>query len=76
MLIKNVLKPLSKSGILPSDLPVAATTADARIHKEILSSGTTTLIISKAELESNMKIVESLEDSGLRTKDANFRRLV
>ena len=76
MLMKNVLKLLSKSGILPSGLTVAATTAEAGIHKEILGSGTTTPIISKADLESNMKIVESLEDSHLLIRDANFRRLV
>lgn len=76
MLMKNVLKPLSKSGILPSGLTVAATTAEAGIYQEILGSGTTTPIISKADLESNMKIVESLEDSDLLIRDANFRRLV
>ena len=46
-LIKNVIKPLAKSVLI--SLTVAASTADAGIHKKILGFGhnTTTLIISK-----------------------------
>ena len=36
--------------------------------KEILGSGTTTLIISNEEMEDIMKIIKSLEDSGLLLK--------
>ena len=67
-LIKNVIKPLAKSVLIPSGLTVAVSAADAEIHKEILGSGTTILIISNDEMENNMKIVTSLKDSGLSLK--------
>ena len=38
------------------------------MHKKILISGTTTLIISNDEMEDIIKIVKSLEDSGLLLK--------
>ena len=47
----------------------AASAADAGIHKKILgSANTTTLIISNDEMEDIMKIIKSLEDSGLLLK--------
>ena len=65
-LIKNVIKPLAKSVLIPLGLTAAASAADARIHKNILGSGNmTTLIISNNEIEDIIKIVKSLEDSGL-----------
>ena len=69
-LIKNVIKPLAKSILIPLGLTAAASAADAGIHKKILGSGnnTTTLIISNDEMEDIMKIVKSLEDSGLLLK--------
>ena len=54
-LMKNVIEPLPKSVLTPLGLTAAA--ADAEIHKKILGSGTTTLIISNDEIEDNMKIV-------------------
>ena len=46
-LIKNVIKPLTKSVLIPSVLSAATSAADAGIHKKILGSGNnTTLIIS------------------------------
>ena len=51
-LIKNVIKPLAKSVLLPLGLNAAASATDAGIHKKILGSGcssaskTTTIIIS------------------------------
>ena len=45
-LIKNVIKPLAKSVLIPLGLTAAASAADAGIHKKILGSGNTTLIIS------------------------------
>ena len=45
-LIKNVIKPLAKSVLIPLGLTAAASAADAGIHKKILRSGNTTLIIS------------------------------
>ena len=64
-LIKNVIKPLPKSVLIPLGLTAAASAADAGIHKKILGSGNTTLIISNNEIEDIIKIVKSLEDSGL-----------
>ena len=68
-LISNVIKPLAKSVLIPLKLTAAASAADAGIHKNILGSGnTTTLIISNNEMEDIIKIVKSLEDSGLLLK--------
>ena len=63
--MKNVIKPLAKSVLIPLGLTAAASAADAGIHKIIIGSGTTTLIISNDKMEDNIKIVNSLEDSGL-----------
>ena len=68
-LITNVIKPLAKSVLIPLGLTAAAWAADAGIHKKILGSGNmTTLIISNDEIEDIIKIVKSLEDSGLLLK--------
>ena len=68
-LIKNVITPLAKSVLIPLGLAAAASVADAGIHKKILGSGnTTTLIISNNEMEDVIKIVKSLEDSGILLK--------
>ena len=66
--MKNVIKPLPKSVLIPLGLTAAASGADAWIHKKILRSGNTTLIISNEEMEDIIKIVKSLEDSGLLLK--------
>ena len=60
-LMKNVLKPLPKSVLIPLGLTAAAAT-DAAIHKKILGSGTTTLIISNEEMSVIMKIVNVLKN--------------
>ena len=67
-LIKNVIKPLAKSVLVPLGLTAAVSAAVAGIHKKMLGSGTTTLIISNNEMEDIIKIVKSLEDSGLLLK--------
>ena len=68
-LIKNVIKPLAKSILIPLGLTAAASAADAGIHKKILGSGNmTTLIISNDEIHDIIKIVKSLEVSGLLVK--------
>ena len=68
-LIENVITPLAKSVLIPLGLTVAASAADARIHKKVLASGNmTTLIISNDEIYDIIKIVKSLEDSGLLVK--------
>ena len=69
-LIKSVITPLAKSLLIPLGLTAAAAAAaDAGIHKKILGSGSnTTLIISIKDMDDLIKIVESLEDSGLLLK--------
>ena len=42
-LMKNVIKPLAKSVLIPLGLTAAASAADAGIHKKILGSGHRTL---------------------------------
>ena len=76
-LIKNVIKPLAKSVLIPFGLTAAVSAADAGIHKKILGSGrlsfsashdNTILIISNDEMKEIIEIVTSLEDSGLLFK--------
>ena len=68
-LIKNIIKRLAKSVLILLRLTAAASAADAGIHKKILGSGNmTTLIISNDEIGDIIKIVKSLEDSGLLLK--------
>ena len=67
-LIKNVIKPLAKSVLIPLGLTAAASAADAGIYKEILGSGNTTLIISNEEMTDIIKIIQALEDSNILLK--------
>ena len=62
-LLKSVIKPLGMLG-----LTAAASSTDAAINKKILGSGTTTLIISNDEMKDILKIVKSIEDSGVLLK--------
>ena len=65
-IMKSVIKPLAKSVLVPLGLTAAVSAADAGIHKKILGSGhNTILIISNHEMEDILKIVKSLEDSGI-----------
>ena len=66
--IKNVIKPLAKSVLIPLELTAAASAADARIHIKILGSGNTTLVISNKEMNDIMKIVQALLDSNVLLK--------
>ena len=68
-LIKNVIKSLAKSFLIPLVLTAAASAADAGIHKKILGSchNATKLIISYDEMEDIIKI-KSIQDSGLLLK--------
>ena len=67
---KSVIKPLAKSVLIPLGLTAAASVLDAGIHKKFLGSGhnNTTLIISNEEMDDILKIVKSLEDSGVLLK--------
>ena len=68
-LIKNVITPLAKRVLIPLGLTAAASAADAGIHKKILGSGNTTLIISNKHMDDLIKTVKSLEVSGLLLKE-------
>ena len=62
---------MAKSVLIPLESTAAASAADAGIHKKILGSGhnnNTTLIISNDEMDGILKIVKSLEDSGVSLK--------
>ena len=73
-LMKNLIKPLAKSLLIPLGLTAAASAADAGIHKKILGSGhMTTLIISNDDIHDIIKIAKSLEDSGLLVKEVTER---
>ena len=65
-LMKSVIQPLARNVLIPLGLTAEALEADAGIHKNILGSGhNTTLIISNCEMEDILKVVKSLEDSGI-----------
>ena len=68
-LMKSVITPSAKSLLISLGLTAAASTAYAGIHKKKLGSGSnTTLIISNKDMDDLIKIVKSLEDSGLSLK--------
>ena len=54
--------------MLPFGLSAGMSAADPAIQKKIYGSGITALIISNAEMEDIIKIVKSLEESGLLLK--------
>ena len=64
--MKNVVKPLAKSVLIPLGLTAVASAADSGIYKRISGSGTSKLIISNDEMEDIMKIVKSLENLSLK----------
>ena len=64
-MIENVFKPLAECVLILLGLTAAASATDAAIHKKMLESGLTTLIISKEQMEDIKKIVK---DSGLWIK--------
>ena len=68
--MKSVIKSLAKNFLIPLGLTAAASAANAGIHKKILGSGhnNTTLIISNDEMDDILKIVKSLEVSGVLLK--------
>ena len=68
-LIKNVITTLAKSVLNPLGLTAAESAADAGINRKMLGSGGhTTLNIANKDIEDLIKIVKSLEDSGLLLK--------
>ena len=65
-IIKSEIQPLAKSVLIPLGLTANPSAADTGIREKILGSGhNTTLIISNDEMKDILKVVKSLEDSGL-----------
>ena len=69
--MKNLLKPLAKIVLIPLGLTTAVSGTDAAIHKHMFWSGMATLTLSNEEMNNIMKIVQSLEESGLMVKDVS-----
>ena len=67
-LMKNVLKSLAKSILIPLRLTVVASETDVTIHYKMFGFGTTTLITFNEKMNGIMKIVKSLEGSSLLMK--------
>ena len=67
-LMENVLKLLAISALMTLGLRAPASATNAAVHKEMFESGTMTLIISNEDMNDVMKIVKSLEESGLLLK--------
>ena len=65
--IKNVIKPLAKSVLIPLRLRAAAAAADEEIHKKVRIKKYQPKI-SNDEINDIIKIIKSLEDSGLLLK--------
>ena len=71
--MKNVLTPLAKIVLILLGFTAAASITDAAIQKKIYGSGITSLITSNEEMEDIMKIVKSIEKSGLLIKGISER---
>ena len=70
-LMKNVLKPLAKSILIPLGLTATVSATDKVIQKKIFWSGMTTFIISNEEMNEIIKIVKSFRESALLKKSVS-----
>ena len=66
--LMKVSMPLAKNVLAPLGLTAVMSAIDGSIKKKMFDSGTTTLIISNDEMNDIIKIVKSLEDSGVLLK--------
>ena len=66
--LMKVAIPLAKDLLVPLGISAAMSAIDGSIKKKMLGSGTTTLIILNDEMDDILKIVKSLEDSGVLLK--------
>ena len=66
--LMKVAMPLAKNVLAPLELSATMSAMDGSIKKKMLGSGATTLIISNDEMDDILKIVKSLEDSGVLLK--------
>ena len=67
-LIGNLIKPLTKSVVIPLRLTGAASATDAAIHKKMFRLGINSFIISNEETNDFIKIVKSFKGFGILTK--------
>ena len=65
--MKNLLKSLAKSVLIPFGLKITVSATDAVIHKKMSKSSMTTLITSNEKMNIT-KIVNLLEESGILIK--------
>ena len=69
LLIKNILKPLAKSVLIPLVLTAAAAVAtDSAIYENAFGYGHMALIISNEEMNDIMRIIKSFEKLALLIK--------
>ena len=66
--LMKVAIPLAKNVLAPLGLSAAMSAIDGSIKKKMLGSGATNLIISNDEMDDILKIVKSLENSGVLLK--------
>ena len=66
--MKNALKTLAKSFLIPLGLAAQVSATDAAIHEKTFGLDMTKLVISNEEMNNIMRIVKSLEWSGLLIK--------
>ena len=66
--LMKVAMPLATNVLAPYGLTAAMSAIEGSIKKKMLGSGTTTLIISNDEMNDIIKIVKSLENSGILLK--------
>ena len=69
--LMKVAMSLAKNVLAPLGISAAMSAIDGSIKKKMLGSGTTTLIISNDEMDDILKIVKSLEKSGVLLKGAS-----
>ena len=69
--LMKVAMPLAKNVLAPLGLSAAMSAIDGSIKKKMLGSGATTLIISNDEMGDILRIIKSLEDSGVLLKDVS-----
>ena len=66
--LMKVAMPLAKNVLAPLGLTAAMSAIDGSIKKKMLGSATSTLIIPNDEMNDIIKVVKSLEDSGVLLK--------
>ena len=73
--MKHVLKPLPKIVLIPLGLTAAASVTDAANQNKVFGSSMTKLIIPNEKMDDIIKIIKSLEESGLLEKKVSAKQL-